>query len=304
MKVLVIGIGSMGLNHIKVLTQLKKENLVTEVYAVDIDRQRLEIAKKQGADLVFTDAHDALPYKPDLGIIATPTGLHYGIASELIKHMDLLIEKPITERLSEAMDLYRKSQALGRRVLVGHIERFNPAYRALINEIGNEKPMHVETIRAGPLRGNPQSYGNVLLDLGIHDIDLVLNMVYSDEVKIIGRILRGNPVSTAWALLNVDETIYILHASWDYETRIRRMILTLRNKYYEVDLLNKSLIHNGTRHMIEGIDQLRQELTHALNVIRGIENPIIDITNAIKTLAIVEGMISSKSTINLGELLR
>ncbi|BDR92169.1 Gfo/Idh/MocA family protein [Vulcanisaeta souniana] len=303
MRVLVIGIGSMGLNHIKVLSQLKKENLVTNVYAVDIDRQRLEIAKNQGADLVFTDVHDALPYKPDLGIIATPTRLHYGIASELINHMDLLIEKPITERLSEAMDLYRKSQALGRKVLVGHIERFNPAYRALINELSNERPIHVETIRVGPLRGNPQSYGNVLLDLGIHDIDLVLSMVYSDEVKIIGRLLRGNPVSTAWALLDIDETMYVLHASWDYEVRIRRMILTLRNRHYEVDLLNKSLIRDGSRHMIEGMDQLRQELTHALNVIRGIEEPVIDIINAIRTLAIVEGIISNKSVINLGELL-
>ncbi|WP_054842747.1 Gfo/Idh/MocA family oxidoreductase [Vulcanisaeta distributa] len=110
MKVLVIGIGSMGLNHVKVLTQLKREGLVSEVYAADVDKQRLEMARAQGADLVFTDYHDAIKHRPDLGIIAVPTTLHYQIAGELINHMDLLIEKPITERLEEALDLYHKSR--------------------------------------------------------------------------------------------------------------------------------------------------------------------------------------------------
>ncbi|WP_243675702.1 Gfo/Idh/MocA family oxidoreductase [Vulcanisaeta distributa] len=194
MRVLVIGIGSMGLNHIKVLTQLKKEGLVTEVYAADIDKQRLEMAKNQGADLVFTDYREVLSHRPDLGIVAVPTSLHYVIASELINHMDLLIEKPVTERLGEALDLYRRSRSLGRRVFVGHIERFNPAYRALINEIGNEEPVYVGTIRVGKLRGGnpPQSYVNVLLDLGgIHDIDLVLNIINEGKVKILGTVLRG-----------------------------------------------------------------------------------------------------------------
>ncbi|ADY01841.1 oxidoreductase domain protein [Vulcanisaeta moutnovskia 768-28] len=303
MKVLVVGIGSMGLNHIKVLTQLKKENLVTEIYAVDIDKQRLDIAKNQGADLVFTDFHEAIPRKPDLGIIALPTRLHYTVTNELMDHMDLLVEKPITEKLGEALDLYRKSKTLGRRVFVGYIERFNPVYKALINDIGNEKPMYVETIRIGKLRGNPQSYGNVLLDLGIHDIDLALNMVNEDKVKVLGNVLRGDPISTAWLMLSIGGSIHVLHVSWDYEFRIRKMHVTLRNRYYEADLLNKVLIRNGTKHMIESTDQLRQELMHVINVLRGIERPIIDITDGIRALAIIDGILMNKSIIDLDELL-
>jgi len=302
-KVLVVGIGSMGLNHIKVLTQLKKENLVTEIYAVDIDKQRLDIAKNQGADLVFTDFHEAIPRKPDLGIIALPTRLHYTVTNELMDHMDLLVEKPITEKLGEALDLYRKSKTLGRRVFVGYIERFNPVYKALINDIGNEKPMYVETIRIGKLRGNPQSYGNVLLDLGIHDIDLALNMVNEDKVKVLGNVLRGDPISTAWLMLSIGGSIHVLHVSWDYEFRIRKMHVTLRNRYYEADLLNKVLIRNGTKHMIESTDQLRQELMHVINVLRGIERPIIDITDGIRALAIIDGILMNKSIIDLDELL-
>jgi predicted dehydrogenase len=302
-KVLVVGIGSMGLNHIKVLTQLKKENLVTEIYAVDIDKQRLDIAKNQGADLVFTDFHEVIPRKPDLGIIALPTRLHYTVTNELMDYMDLLVEKPITEKLGEALDLYRKSKALGRRVFVGYIERFNPVYKALINDIGNEKPMYVETIRIGKLRGNPQSYGNVLLDLGIHDIDLALNMVNEDKVKVLGNVLRGDPISTAWLMLSIGGSIHVLHVSWDYEFRIRKMHVTLRNRYYEADLLNKVLIRNGTKHMIESTDQLRQELMHVINVLRGIERPIIDITDGIRALAIIDGILMNKSIIDLNELL-
>ena len=303
MKVLVIGVGSMGLNHIKVLAQLRKEGLVNEIYAADIDKQRLETAKNLGVDLTFTDYHDALPHKPDLGIIAVPTALHYVMASELISHMDLLIEKPVTERLEDALDLYRKSRSLGRRVFVGHIERFNPVYRALINDLGNEKPIHIESIRIGKLRGSPQSYGNVLLDLGIHDIDLVLDMVNEDKVRVLSTVLKGNPVTTAWALLSIGDTVYVLHTSWDYEVRVRRIQVTLKNKYYDADLLNKVLIRDGTRHVVEGPDQLRQELIHVINVLRGVEKPLIDVVDGIKALAVINGILTNNPVIDLGRLL-
>lgn len=303
MKVLVIGVGSMGLNHVRALAQLKKEGLVTEVYAADIDRRRLDIARSQGADLIFTDYHEALTHRPDLGVIAVPTALHYPIASELVNHMDLLIEKPITESLGEALELYRKSRTLGRRVFVGHIERFNPVYRALINDLGNERPIYVESVRVGKLRGNPQSYGNVLLDLGIHDIDLVLNIVNEGKVNVLGTALWGNPVTTAWALLGIGNTVHALHVSWDYETRIRTMHVTLRDRYYEADLLNRVLIRDGVRHVVEGPDQLRQELMHVINVLRGIERPYIDITDGIRALAVVNGILSNSPTIDLDELL-
>ena len=302
-KVLVIGIGSMGMNHIKVLTQLRKEGLVTEIYAADIDKQRLETAKNLGVDLTFTDYRDALSRKPDLGIIAVPTALHYTIASELIGHMDLLIEKPVTEKLEDALDLYRKSRSLGRRIFVGHIERFNPVYRALINDIGNEKPIYIESIRVGKLRGDPRSYGNVLLDLGIHDIDLVLDMVNEDKVRVLSAVLKGSPVTTAWALLSIGDTIYALHASWDYEVRIRRIQVTLRDRYYDADLLNKALIRDGVKHVVEGPDQLRQELMHVINALRGVEKPVIDIVDGIKALAVVNGILTNNPVIDLGELL-
>ncbi|WP_054855402.1 Gfo/Idh/MocA family oxidoreductase [Vulcanisaeta sp. JCM 16161] len=239
--------------------------MITEVYAADIDKQRLEMAKGQGADLTFTDYHDAMTHKPDLGIIAVPTALHYVVASELINSMDLLIEKPVTEKLEEALDLYRKSKNLGRRVFVGHIERFNPVYKALINDIDNEKPIYMVSMRINRLRGNPRSYGNVLLDLGIHDIDLALNIVNEDRVSILSAVLRGEPITTAWALLSIGDTIYSLHASWDYDVRVRKIHMTLRNRYYEADLLNRVLIRDGTKHVIEGPDQLRQELIHVIN---------------------------------------
>ena len=303
MKVLVIGIGSMGLNHIKVLTQLRKEGLVTEIYAADIDKQRLEIAKNLGADLTFTDYHNALAHKPDLGIIAVPTALHYAIASELINHMDLLIEKPVTEKLEDALDLYRKSRSLGRRVFVGHIERFNPAYKALVNDIGNERPIYIGSIRVGRLRGDPRSYGNVLLDLGIHDIDLVLDIVNEDKVRVLSTVLKGNPVTTAWALLGIGDTIYALHVSWNYEVRIRRIHVALKNRYYDADLLNKVLVRDGIKHMVEGPDQLRQELIHVINALRGVERPLVDIIDGIRALAVVNGILTNNSVIDLGGLL-
>lgn len=303
MNILVVGVGAMGLNHVKVLNQLKSKGLVEKIYAVDVDRDRLMIAKKHGADMVFTEINEAIKYKPDLGIIAVPTNLHYRIAKDLVKHTDLLIEKPITERLNEALDLYREARVLGRKVLVGHIERFNPVYKVLLNEVKNDVPTHVESIRVGSLRGNPRAYGNVLLDLGLHDIDLVLGMLNEYDVKIMGRILRGNPITSAWVMLGLGDATYVLHASWDYEVRVRRLTVLLKDRYYEADLLNKVLMRNGVKHTVESVDQLSQELMHAIGVIRGVEKPIIGIEEGIKALAVVEGIIAGEERIDLGKVL-
>ncbi|MFB6470887.1 MAG: Gfo/Idh/MocA family protein [Vulcanisaeta sp. AZ3] len=304
MKVLIVGIGSMGMNHLRVLVQLKREGFIDNVYAVDVDQQRLKLAKDLGADLTFTDVTEALKYKPDLGIIAIPTKLHYGVARELIKYMDLLIEKPITDNLSDALELYRVSRDLGRRVLVGHIERFNPAYRALISEIGNKKPTYIETIRVGLLRGNPTTYGNVLLDLGIHDVDLVMNMIDEDRVEIIGKILEGDPVRVAWVLMRLGDITYVMHVSWNSNVRVRRITVLSTDKYYDVDLFNKVLFRDGVKHVIGGVDQLRQELIHAINVVRGIEKPMIDIIDGIKALAIIEGVLRNQQSIDVNNVLR
>ncbi len=163
--------------------------------------------------------------------------------------------------------------------------RGSTVYKALINDLGNEKPIYIESVRISKLRGgDPRSYGNVLLDLGIHDIDLVLDIVNEDRVRVLGTVLRGgNPVTTAWALLSIGDTVYVLHASWDYEVKVRKIHVALRNRYYEADLLNRVLVRDGVRHVVEGPDQLRQELVHVMNVLRGgVEKPIIDITDGIR----------------------
>ncbi len=81
------------------------------------------------------------------------------------------------------------------------------------------------------------------------------------------------------------------------------MHVTLRSRYYEVDLLNRVLARDGAKQVIEGPDQLRQELTHVLNVLRGVEKPIIDITDGIRALAVINGIITGSSTIDLDTIL-
>ncbi len=131
----------------------------------------------------------------------------------------------------------------------------------------------------------------------------MLNIVNEGKVNVLGTALWGNPVTTAWALLGIGNTVHALHVSWDYETRIRTMHVTLRDRYYEADLLNRVLIRDGVRHVVEGPDQLRQELMHVINVLRGIERPYIDITDGIRALAVVNGILSNSPTIDLDELL-
>lgn len=304
MKVLIAGVGRMGLNHLKTLLELKREGLVSAVYAHDIDVSKLEQARRMGADAVFLRLVDAINQRPDLGIVAVPTRLHYKVSLELIKYMDLLIEKPITDNLSDALSLYNEARRQGRTVLVGHIERFNPTYMSLSNELMGKGPIYLEAVRIGRPMGNIESYDNVLVDLAIHDIDLALDVVKPEIIKVNYTQLRNQPITTALALMDLDDVPFLDYVSWDYETRIRTLKVITSKDSYEADLLNNYIIHGTGKSQVHGMEPLRRELIHAIKVVKGIEKPIVSIEDGIRALAVVEGIIKGEKTVELGSMLR
>ncbi|MGC8543831.1 MAG: hypothetical protein ACP5NQ_07790 [Vulcanisaeta sp.] len=78
----------------------------------------------------------------------------------------------------------------------------------------------------------------------------------------------------------------------------------MKDRYYDTDLLNKFLYRNGTKHIIEGEDQLRRELIHVINALRGVERPIIDIADGIRALAVINAILTDQQIINLNEVLK
>ncbi len=186
-KTAVIGVGYLGKFHADKYADLENSELIA---VVDADQDTANsIAQKHNVD-AYTD------YKPLLGkvdavSIAAPTTLHHQIAKDFLSNgAHVLIEKPITVTVEEADELVELAKSKNLLIQVGHLERFNAAILDVDQVL--EKPLFIESHRLAPF--NPRATDvNVVLDLMIHDIDIILNIVRS-EVKSIAA--SGTPVLT------------------------------------------------------------------------------------------------------------
>ena len=174
----VVGVGYLGKFHAEKYAGLADAELVA-VADADIGRAR-EIAAKHNA-AAYSDYRELIG-KVDAVSIVVPTNLHHVIARDfLLAGVDVLVEKPITVTLQEADDLVAVAQQKNRILQVGHLERFNGAIVAL-NGILN-KPMFIESHRLAPFKDRGIEV-DVILDIMIHDIDIILNLVGAPVTSI------------------------------------------------------------------------------------------------------------------------
>ncbi|MEW7279297.1 Gfo/Idh/MocA family oxidoreductase [Aquimarina sp. 2201CG1-2-11] len=174
----VLGAGHLGKIHLRLLEESEKYNLVG-FYDTNQSQATL-IAKELGYQLF--NSVEELINAVDVVDIVTPTFAHFEVAKQAIqagKHV--FIEKPITNTVAEATQLIELAKKHHVKGQVGHVERFNPAYTSVVNKIDN--PMFIETHRLAEF--NPRGTDvPVVLDLMIHDIDAILNVVHSDVKQI------------------------------------------------------------------------------------------------------------------------
>jgi len=177
-KVAVVGVGTWGQNHARVYHQLPQADLVA-VADVDGDRAR-EVAARFDTQAV-TDYRDLLG-RVDAVSVAVPTALHHQVAGEFLgAGVATLLEKPMTRTLEEADDLVALAGKVGVLFQVGHIERFNPVIRA-VEEL-DITPKFIECHRLSPMSLRIQDVG-VVLDLMIHDLDVILQLVQAPIRKV------------------------------------------------------------------------------------------------------------------------
>jgi predicted dehydrogenase len=174
----VIGVGYLGRFHAQKYAVLPDAKLVAVVDANAENREK--VAAETGCRAV-ADYRDILG-EVDAVSIATPTPLHYPIAKECLERgIHVLVEKPITTTLEEARSLVDTAARVGRVLQVGHLERFNAAILALTGTLGT--PRFIETHRLAPFKERGTDV-NVVLDLMIHDIDLIQSLVGAPIVSI------------------------------------------------------------------------------------------------------------------------
>jgi predicted dehydrogenase len=301
----VIGVGNMGQHHARVLSLLKDVELVG-VADVNVDRG-LDTASKHRVRF-FEDYHEMLPLVEAV-CVAVPTRLHYDVGTTCLKAgIHVLIEKPIAATIAEAESLVNTAAECNRILQVGHIERFNPAFQELSKVLKHETLLAIEAHRMSPYsqRANDVS---VVFDLMIHDIDLLLELVSGQVIRVSA---NGNQVSDSGYLDYVTSTIGFdngviatLTASKVTHRKQRRIVAHCKNSLTESDFLNNEiLIHRQTTadYMTEygqvlyrqdgliekvytsNIEPLNAELEHFVACVRGGQQPSVGGAQALKTL--------------------
>jgi predicted dehydrogenase len=236
LKTAVVGVGSLGRHHLKWLSQLDQSELVG-LYDLDHDR-----AAKYAAEYNITafDSLDALADAVDAASIVVTTSAHYEVAALLIsKGVHCLIEKPITPTLDEALKLQELARALGVKVTVGQIERFNPAVLSLSRI--DVQPSFIEAHRLAAFdpRGTDVA---VVLDLMIHDIDLALMFTRSTVVDIAASAVAviSDQVDIANARLTfANGAVANLTSSRISLKPMRKLRIFQKSGYYSLDLAAK-----------------------------------------------------------------
>uniref|UniRef100_UPI00404720B2 Gfo/Idh/MocA family oxidoreductase n=1 Tax=Cyanobium sp. TaxID=2164130 RepID=UPI00404720B2 len=304
----VIGIGNMGWHHARVLSLIKDAELVG---VADPDRVRGTLATEQFGCRWFASYESMLP-EVDAVCIAVPTLLHHRVGLACLEAgVHVLIEKPIAASQEEAADLIRAAEAAGRLLQVGHIERFNPAFRELVKVTANEEVVVLEARRHSP---NPDRANDVsvVLDLMIHDIDLVLELAGAPVVRLAaagGRSADG-PIDYVNATLGfANGVVASLTASKMAHRKIRSLSAHCRGSLVETDFLNRTLhIHRRAHESVSAdhgelvyrsdgvieevsttsIEPLYAELEHFLQCVRGAEKPAVGGLQASRALLLAD----------------
>ena len=307
-KVGVIGIGNMGWHHARVLSLLRDAQLVG---VADPDPDRGQLAKDQFGCQWFPD-YQTLLGEVEAVCIAVPTLLHHSVGLACLEAgVHVLIEKPIAASQDEATALIQAARNAGRLLQVGHIERFNPAFRELTKVVANEEVVVLEGRRHSPHsdRANDVS---VVLDLMIHDIDLVLELAQASVVRLAaagGRSAEG-PIDYVNATLGFDNGVVAsLTASKMSHRKIRSLSAHCRSSLVETDFLNHTLhIHRRAHEWYSAdhgellyrndgfieevsttsIEPLYAELEHFLQCVRGRETPAVDGLQASRALLLAD----------------
>ncbi|NBT13863.1 MAG: gfo/Idh/MocA family oxidoreductase [Planctomycetia bacterium] len=169
-KIAVVGCGHLGTIHARLLAAREDVDLVAVVDASPEAAQR--VAAAHGCEACA--GAEELVGRVEAAVVATPTGLHAGVSLPLLAAgIDLLVEKPIASTVEDARAIVTTARRHGRVVAVGHVERFNPAWRLAVERVG--RPLSIEAARLAPFTFRSMDVG-VVHDLMIHDIDLVLSL--------------------------------------------------------------------------------------------------------------------------------
>ncbi len=284
----VIGVGHFGRYHAEKFARLPGSELTA---VIDINGERAQAVADAHGARAYTDFRDVLG-EVDAVSIVTPPMTHYAIAEACLEAgLHVLVEKPITDNLDHASALIRVARERGRILQVGHLERFSAA-GSVIRDIVT-RPLYVEASRIGTFRPSANNDVNAVLDLMIHDLDLILDFVSSpiEWVHAVGAPVFSSAEDIASSRIQfANGCVANVTASRASLRSERRMRVFQDNSYTSIDFLNKKVrivrrVPGATMNGIPAleieetsygdVDMLEQEIAAFLNSVRTGKPPLV-----------------------------
>ncbi len=245
-KAAVIGVGSMGMNHARIYDTLEGVALVA---VSDIDTKSARAAASRYRARHYADHATMLDQERlDLVSVAVPTGLHHQVALDVIERgLHLLVEKPIADTVANAKEIIERAQARGVQLMVGHIERFNPAVSELKLRLDDGqlgKMFQIKPRRHGHLPDRIRDVG-VVIDLATHDLDVMCHLTEADVVRVYAETeqeihtLHEDSLSGLMRFQN--GVVGVLDVNWLTPTKVRELYVTGEKGMFMVNYLTQDL---------------------------------------------------------------
>jgi len=285
LRVGVVGVGVMGSNHARVLADMPGVELVG---IADPERTQRDFVSGALGCPAYTDVHGLLAGGVDAVTIAAPTHLHRDLAMQSIdRGVHVLVEKPIASSVEEGNAIIAAAGRAGVTLMVGHVERFNPAVEAIKEAIQHEDILSIAITRVGPFPPRMSNVG-VVIDLAVHDIDLIRWFTDSEIVEVQPQLSSAIAEREDIALLQFRTASGVLahiNTNWITPFKARNVTIATRNKYVMGDLLTRQVTEcfgfqkDGSysmRHLSVGhAEPLRAELQAFVGAVREGRRPAV-----------------------------
>jgi UDP-N-acetylglucosamine 3-dehydrogenase len=309
LRVGVIGVGTMGANHARVFAELPD---VTLVGVADPSAQQRELVTRILGVPAVESVDELLGPGLDAVTIAAPTHLHHEMALKCIERgIHVLVEKPIASNVAEAKEIIAAAKRNGVKLMVGHVERFNPAVQAIKDAIRNEDILSIGITRVGPFPPRMSNVG-VVIDLAVHDIDLIRWFTDSDIVEVQPQLSSAVAEREDIALLQFRTESGVLahiNTNWLTPFKARTVHVATRNKYLIGDLLTRQVSEcfgfqpDGSysmRHLSVGHSEpLRAELQAFVNAVRNDQIPPVSGEDGLESLDVAIRCLEDRRAANL-----
>ena len=317
----VIGVGAMGVNHARIYADMPEVELVA---VADSESQLLENIQRRFHVETFQDPIELLEtMRPDAVSIAVPTVEHPAVALAAIEAgAHILLEKPIAFSLDEAERIIQAADQANVKLMVGHIERFNPAIselraRLIAGELG--RVYQIDARREGPFPARVQDVG-VVVDLAVHDLDVIRYVTGSEFTRVYAeterKIHSTHEDLLAGLLRLADGIVCTLSVNWLTPTKIREILVVGERGMFRVDYLTQDLyffenavtqspdwdalqmlrgVSEGRmiRYVVAKKEPLRAEIEAFVGCVKSDTAPPVSGADALQALALAKAIVQS-----------